>query len=71
MDYATKMAFRAVISCLRKSDRIGDEEIDEIVAAIEQAALTARDECRKTEQAMLKDLAGELGRTCKAERSGV
>jgi hypothetical protein len=62
MDYATKMAFRAVISCLRKSDRIGDEEIDEIVAAIEDAAVTARAECRRAEYGMLKELASDLGR---------
>jgi histidinol phosphatase-like enzyme len=64
MDYATKMAFRAVITCLRKSNRISDEEVEEIVDAIEDAARQARAECRRPEHGMLKELASDLGRDC-------
>ena len=71
MDYATKMAFRAVISCLRRSERITDEEVAEIAAELENAAMQARDECRRPEHGMLTERASdvrlELGRSPPAE----
>jgi len=42
MDYVTRMAIRAIISGLRNSDRLSEQDVLAVMAALQDAARTAR-----------------------------
>lgn len=62
MNYDTKLAFRALVSGLRYSNRIDDKDVLAIIGALEEAADTAADPERQSERSNLRRLASDLGR---------
>ncbi len=64
MDYATKMAIRAIVSGLRYSQRINDADCEAIVQALAEAAEKARDSSRRDDGERLDDFGADIARDC-------
>ena len=62
MDYATRMAFRALVSGLRAGNRVGEQDVLAIVEAIQNAAGTAAERSRGQDRDLLMELASDICR---------
>lgn len=62
MDYATKMALRAIVSGLRYSRKIDDADCEAIITALADATGKALDDNRRTDGYRISTLAADIAR---------